>query len=277
MEKVKELLFEMGFNRLEADVYLFLLTDKPATAYGIGKGIGKPSANVYKAIASLASKGAVIIEDNKSKICRAVEPNEFVAQYQKNILSKTESAKKLLANLKPQPNDERSYSIDSVSLVFERFEQMMNRCTTIAVVDAFPLTLERVVKPIKEAIKRGVSLHIEAYKPIVIEGADISLTPFGDKALNHWQSQQLNLVIDGEEHLIALLDNDLNKVKQATWSSNTYLSCMLHAGFMREQTLMKIMAAANEPNYAEQVKAILEKQKFFYNSNIPGFNKLHSL
>ncbi len=276
MEKVKELLFEMGLNRLEADVYLFLLTDKPTTAYGIGKGIGKPTANVYKAIASLASKGAVIIEDNKSKVCRAVNPNEFVGQFQKNILSKTESAKKLLANLKPQSNDERSYTIDSVPLVFERFEQMMKRCKTIAVVDAFPLTLERVVEPINEAIKRGVAVHIEAYKPIAIEGADMVVSSLGEKALEHWKSQQLNLIIDGEEHLIALMDNELKKVNQATWSSNTYLSCMLHAGFLREQTLMKIMEAADKPNFAEQVKEILEKQKFFYNSDIPGFNKLHS-
>lgn len=275
MEKVKELLFEFGFNRLEADVYLFLLTDKPTTAYGIGKGIGKPSANVYKAIASLSSKGAVIIEDNKSKICRAVDPNEFVALYQKNILSKTESAKKLLGSLKPQPNDERSYTIDSVSLVFERFEQMMKRCKTIAVVDAFPLTLERVIDSIKEAVERGVLVHIEAYKPIVIEGADIALTSLGDKTLDHWQSQQLNLIIDGEEHLIALMDNKLEKVKQATWSNNTYLSCMLHAGFLKEQTVIKIMEAVNEPNFAELVKGILEKQKLFFNSNIPGFNRLH--
>ena len=277
METIKELLLELGLNRLESDVYLFLLTDKPTTAYGIGKGIGKPTANVYKAIESLASKGAVIVEDNRSKICRAVNPNEFIAQFQKNILSKTKIAIELLGNLKPQPSDERSYTIESVPLVFERFEQMMLRCKTIAVVDAFPLTLERVVKPIEEAVKRGVSVFVEAYSKIEIEGADVSLVPVGDKALDHWQSQQLNLVIDGEEHLISLMDNDLKKIKQALWSNNTYMSCMLHAGFMREQTLMKIMDAAEKPKFEKTVKEIISNQKFFYNSDIPGFSKLHQL
>ncbi|HOP03316.1 MAG TPA: helix-turn-helix domain-containing protein [Tenuifilaceae bacterium] len=277
MEKVKDLLFDLGLNRLETDVYLFLLTNSPTTAYGIGKGISKPTANIYKAIDSLSSKGAVVVEDNKSKICKAVAPDEFIAQYQKNLLSKTEAAKELLSNLKPQPSDERSYTIDSVSLVFERFEQMMARCKTIAVVDAFPLALQRVVGAIEDASRRGVSVFVEAYSKIEIEGADVALVPVGDKALDHWQSQQLNLVIDGEEHLISLMDNDLKKVKHAIWSNNTYMSCMLHAGFMREQTLMKIMQAENKPNFERKVRAILRKQKFFYNSEIPGFSKLNRL
>jgi hypothetical protein len=46
---------------------------------------------------------------------------------------------------------------------------------------------------------------------------------------------------------------------------------------MREQTLMKIMDAAEKPKFEKTVKEIISNQKFFYNSDIPGFSKLHQL
>lgn len=277
MEEVSNLLFELGFNKLETEVYLYLLVNKPATAYGIGKGINKPTANVYKAIESLAGKGAVMVEDNRSKVCKAVNPSEFFSLYEKKVLEKTSNAKLLLQNIKQKEEEERSYTINTVPLVFERFEQMMDGCKKIAVIDAFPLALERVRVVIEKTATRGVSVFVEAYQNITIKGADVSIAPVGEMALNHWQSQQLNLVVDGVEHLVALLNSDLSKVKQAVWSNNTYMSCMLHAGFMREQTLMKIMQETEKPNFESRVKEILSNQKFFYNSEIPGFNKLKSI
>jgi HTH-type transcriptional regulator, sugar sensing transcriptional regulator len=259
---------------LEAEVYSFLLANEPSTAYRIGKSINKPTANVYKSIETLAAKGAVTIEDNRSKVCRAVSPNEFLSLFEREMIGKTTKAKVLLNSIVKEHFDERSYSIESVSLVFERFEQMMLRCKTIAVVDAFPLSLQRIVGSIEQATARGVAVHVEVYQPISIRGAEVTLVPVADLTLNHWKSQQLNLVIDGEEHLIALMDGNLTQVKQAVWSNNTYMSCILHGGMLKEQTIMRIMALANEANFEDNVKEILEKQKFFHNSNIPGFNKL---
>ncbi|MBI9067972.1 MAG: hypothetical protein JEZ09_11815 [Salinivirgaceae bacterium] len=274
MAEINDYLTELGFNRLESEVYVYLLTHEPATAYKIGKQITKPTANVYKAIESLSKKGAVIIEDNKSKICKAVSPDEFFNHYEKSMLDKTEKAKIALIGLHKNSDDERSYSIESVDLVFEKFIAMMQKCQSIAVIDAFPKTLKKVSKIIEQAAQRGIDVHIEAYEPIEINGTNITCVEIGKKALDHWKSQQLNLIIDGDEHLIALLDDNIENVIQALWSNNNYMSCMLHAGFLREQTIFKITDQLNKPNFEEKVKEILDQQKFFFNSNIPGFNKL---
>ncbi len=274
MENNTEILLEIGFNRLEAEVYIYMLTHKPSTAYKIGKQINKPTANVYKAIESLAKKGAVLIEDNKNKLCKAVNPNEFLSLYQNAIVEKTNTAKELLNSLENDQIDEKSYSIESVPLVFERFRSMMSRCKTIAVVDAFPKALNLVIDAIEEATKRGIEVYVEAYQPIKIKGADVTCAIIGENALTHWKSQQLNLIIDGEEHLIALMDDTLETVKKATWSNNNYMSCILHAGCLREQTIMKIMAETNNPDFEKKVKQLLDNQKFFFNTNISGFNKL---
>jgi len=272
--KIKEALIQLGFNQLECDVYLHLLTNTQMTAYKVGTSINKPTANVYKAMDSLAIKGAVIIESNKSKYCRAVSPNEFLSHYEKNVLEKTRQTKELLRNIEKKYDDEKTYSIKSVPLVFERFRSMMQKAKVIAVIDVFPKTLDKVIEPIKEAIERGVKVYIQIYKPITIKGADIAYSKIAEEAISHWQSEQLNLVIDGEEYLVALMNLELTRIIQASWSNNYYMACSLHAGRMQEQTVIKISNKIGSKGFEKEVKEIIEKQKYFYNSNIPGFNKL---
>ena len=269
-----DILINIGFNRLEAEVYVHLLTHPPSTAYKIGKLINKPTANVYKAIDALAKKGAVLIENNKNKSCKAVNPDEYLNLYERNISEKTKVAKKFLKTFNNEFINEKSYSIESVPLVFERFRTMMRKCKTIAVIDAFPKALNSVIDSIEAAVNRGIDVYIEAYAPIKIKGADVTCANIGEQALEHWKSQQLNLIIDGEEHLIALMDNNLDTVIQATWSNNLYMSCILHAGRLHEQTTMKILSKIDKLNFEDEVKNILDQQKYFYNTNIPGFNKL---
>ncbi len=265
---------QLGLNQLESEVYLYLLKNQQMTAYKVGKSINKPTANVYKAIDSLSQKGAVLIESNKSKFCKAIPPNEFLNHYEKNILDKTKKLKISLNNLETNFYDEKTYSIESVPLVFERFKTMMEKAKVIAVIDAFPNALDLVIDTIKETINRGVEVYIQIYKPIEIKGADIAHSPIGEKALSHWQSEQLNLIIDGEEYLTVLMDKSLTKIIQATWSNNYYMACTLHAGRMHEQTIMKISTKIGSKNFEKEVVELLEKQKYFYNSNIPGFDKL---
>lgn len=277
MKKQVNTLIDIGFNKLEADVYIYLLSHPPATSYKIGKEINKPTANVYKAIDTLSIKGAVLIEDNKNKLCKAVNSNEFIAAYKAEILNNASQAEKALNNFNKEVIDQKSYKIQSVALIFERFQNMMKRCKKIAVIDAFPNVLDLLIPIIEKTANRNIDIYVEAYKPTTIENVDVVCVDVGKQNLKHWNSQQLNLIIDGEEHLITLMDNNLSKVIQATWSNNTYMSCMLHAGFLREHTLMKIHSEYNSPDFETKIKSILNNQRFFYNSDIPGFNKLFNL
>jgi len=277
MKEQVNTLIDIGFNRLEADVYIYLLSHPPATAYKIGKEINKPTANVYKAIDTLSIKGAVLIEDNKNKLCKAVNSNEFIAAYKAEILNNAAQAEKALNNINVEVLDQNSYRIQSVALIFKRFQNMMERCKKIAVIDAFPNVLDLLVPIIEKTANRNIDIYVEAYKPITIENVDVVCVDVGKQNLEYWNSQQLNLIIDGEEHLMTLMDNSLNNVIQATWSNNIYMSCMLHAGVLREHTLMKIHSEYNSPDFESKIKSILNNQRFFYNSDIPGFNKLFNL
>ncbi|MBI9055004.1 MAG: TrmB family transcriptional regulator [Bacteroidales bacterium] len=270
-------LSDLGFNFLESEVYLELLANEPMTAYRVAKNINKPTANVYKAVDSLSEKGAVLIEDNTKRKCKAVPPEEFINHMEKSLLTKTKNLKEQLKDVGKIYYDELGYSIESVSLVFERFETMMNQCKKIAVIDIFPEPLQRVKHIIERAIRRGVDVHIQVYEPIDIKGANISYTDAASESLKYWESQQLNLIIDGEQHLLTLMNNKLTSILQAKWSNNLYVSCLLLAGTIREQVVIQLMQKMHEPDFANLARGILENQKFFFNSEIPGVELLFKL
>jgi len=264
----------LGLNQLEAEVYYLLLREKPMTAYKVGKLLKKPTANIYKAIEVLAKDGAVMIEEGKNKLCKAVEPEEFITLLQHKFENKAKEAAEVLSHIKPAFEEEKTYSLESVELALEKAIKMIDEGKTIIVVDAFPLALEEIVEPLRKALQRGVQVVIQSYQELEIEGAEINVTQNHDEVISYWQSQQLNIIVDGRESLVALFDQTLTNVFHATWSTNVYLSCILHAGRLCEQTLHKLLAVPNSEHKLRDMEEILEKQKFLRNSEVPGVQTL---
>ena len=278
MQKIIENLLDLGFNRLESEVYIQLLTIPPATAYKVGKLINKPTANVYKAIDSLAKKGAVIMDNKKTKLCKAIKPEDFFNLYEANLLQKAKKAKENLKHLNVEVIDQSSYEIKSAALVFEKVKNILHNAKEIVVVDAFPKTLTQIANLLEETGKRGVKIYIEAYEEIEIPNTQITISKtVGSSAIQHWNSQQLNIMADGEVHLIALMDNNLKTIKQAVFSHNIYMSCMLLASSLKEQTVIQLLNIQEDKDFENKAKEILNQTKFFYNTNIPGFKKLINL
>lgn len=266
-----EALKRLGFNSLEAEVYLFLLANEPRTAYKIGKALGKPTANVYKAMESLARKGAVLIEEGKNRLCAAVPFEEFLRVLESEFKAHTAQAHQLLRHLEVAPEDERIYQIQSLPLILERCRSMLAAAETVVVLDIFPKLLARLLEDVRAVAARGVKVVLQAYEPVHVEGAQVAIPQQTETILNHWRSQQVNLMVDGREHLIALVGNDLKTVYQAIWSRSLYLSCMLHASFCHEHLVHRLMAVRDD---ADAMRRLLEKPPFFINTEVPGRDDL---
>ena len=268
-------LVELGFNELESEVYLALLASRPVTAYAIARQIGKPTANTYKAIEALSRRGAVMIEDGDNRLCRAVPVRELVAHLRRSFTERTEAVEQSLARLQLDTHDERVYKLESVAQLFERCRRMITeRAQRIITVDAFPNTLQQIARDLVSAAGRGVKVQVLAYTPIDIPGAEVVVAPRGREAAEYWNSQQLNIVIDGRETLLALLDNDMTEIHQAHWSNSLYLSCLVHAGITCEHTVHQLFEARNNGADIGTVDEILNRHRFFLNSDVPGQKEL---
>jgi HTH-type transcriptional regulator, sugar sensing transcriptional regulator len=274
-QPITETLSSLGLSSLEAELYVHLLSQAaPVTAYRAGQALGKATANVYKAMDSLAQKGAVTIEEGDPRLCRAAAPEEFLRQLERRFQERRRHAAGELAKLGTVPAEERIYRLVSVPLVLERARVMLGRARRVVVIDGFPKTLAAIAPAIVETAARGVAVRVLAYAPIELAGAEVVVAPCGEVSLGFWRSQQLNLVVDAEEALIALVDNELGAVLQALWTDNLYLACLLHAGFGMERTFHHIETLRGQISMPPELIALLDQQGFFFNSDLPGQRRL---
>ena len=263
----------LGFTELEAEVYAVLVAHHGLTAYAIGRAVAKPTANVYKAVESLARKGAVLVEEGERRVCRAVPPDEVLSAIEGSMRSDIQQAKALLAQAAP-PADERVYRLESAEDVIARCVHMLDRARRVAVVDAFPEALRRVRPAVERAVKRGVNTFVEAYGPTSITGAAVAVVGWGDRSIQTWQAEQLNVVVDGREHVAALLSRDLSIVHQAIWSDSLYLSCLMHAGRLAEHSLVRLTGLAGKAPLPPAVARVLRQHPFFATSDVPGHRQI---
>ncbi|MBZ0113196.1 MAG: hypothetical protein K8J08_12085 [Thermoanaerobaculia bacterium] len=268
-------LLDLGLNQLEAEVYVHLLGGPPLTAYAVGRALGKATANVYKAVESLARQGAVLVEEGEPRLCRAVSPEVFFAAARRSLDLRTRAAEVALADIEVQAIDERIYRVEDVDALFERCERMLDSATMVAILDVFPACLERIRGAAIRAADRGVDVRIQLYRQTEVPGCDIVLASTGETSIEHWGSEQLNLVVDGREVLLALLSSNLDRIHQALWSRSLYLACLIHSGRLSEQTVHRIRSSVVELPAESPIRRALARHAFFVDGAVPGQLELH--
>jgi sugar-specific transcriptional regulator TrmB len=227
-------LVSLGLTALEAEVYAFLVENSPATGYRVAKRIGKPTANTYRAIQSLEVKGWIVVEDSRRRLCRAVPVEEALNALQQGFFDLQAKATRELAKLRPAPGDEHLYHLTTPGQVFERLRRMLKGCKEIVLLDIFPGPLEQLAGDIVSTAARNIKVAIKAYGPCNLPGTEIVLDTRPERTRGRWPGEWANCVVDGKEHLLALLSPDGTRVLQAIWSANTYTSWIFHSSLMHE-------------------------------------------
>jgi len=226
----------LGFSEIEALVYAHLLAHAPTTGYRVSHAIGKPVANTYKAIAELARRGAVQIDDGDNRLVRATPVEELLAQMDRQARERRGAAAVALADLASSGTDDRVYSLHAVPQVLERARAMIERASHSLLADLTPRPFAELRDALEVAAARGVAVSAKIYEPPPPPAArkrrraPVDLVPAVDpsRVRETWPGEQLTLVADAREHLLALLAVDLDAVHQAVWSTSTYLSCLHH-------------------------------------------------
>lgn len=265
----------LGFTELEAAVYVYLVENSPATAYRVAQGIGKPVANTYKAVESLQQKGAVLVDETKTRLCRAVPPDDLLGRLEKTFESRREAAAKALANLQPAGRDDDGiFTLTSPEQVYERCGQMLERARDIVLMDAFPDAIEMLRPGLEAVAARGIPVAVQAYVPTEIKGVDVIIPLGAEKVQERWTGQWVCLMVDGAEYLFAYLDSNGKTVHQAIWSESAFLSWVHHSnlgGFLRAELLERLL---KEGASVEEMKAALERTQSWTAMNARGYQAL---
>jgi len=229
----------LGFTEIEAAIYCKLLRGEPATGYRLAKAIGKAPANTYQALGSLTAKGAVMVEDGESKTYRAIPPADLLGSLQRSFESARHTAQSALEALQPAAADDRIYQLKSPAQIYERAEAMIARAREILLFDMFDAPLARLAPALRDAQARGVRVAGLVY-------SEVSDLPFAvaqmrtAQVVQRWPGQQLSVVVDASEFLVALLSHDGASARHGVWSDSVYLSCLQHSSMAAEIQLMAL-------------------------------------
>jgi len=270
-------LTELGLTGLEAEAYGYLLEHSPATGYAVAKGLGKPTANTYKALASLYGKGALIREESANREFRPVSPGELLGALERRFQERKRRASSELRRVKESEADDRVYRLETPEQVLERLRQMLSRCRKVAVLDLFSWAVEHLKDDLEAAAARGLKVAVKVYEPCSLRGVHVVAHPRPERVARRWPGQWANAVIDGHEYLLALLSHDGARVHQAIWSGSAFLSLVYHLGLVSELQVDDLERNIKDGASREDLVAILERYDRLKVIDMPGYRMLRQV
>lgn len=232
----EETLMPLGFTETEALTYCELLRSGPSTGYRIAQAIGKAQANTYKTLSTLTQKGAVIDDGGEPRMFRAISPEHLIRALETRLSEQASTARSALSKLESRQQEDRLYQIRSVEQVWQRCAEMIDQAREVILFDMFPEFEAHLAPHFNKAAKRGVSVEGVVYADSQAKQSDYGVTRSRAAAdiLSRWPGMGLRIVVDADQHLLALIRRDGERVLHALWSESVYLSVMQHYALSAE-------------------------------------------
>jgi sugar-specific transcriptional regulator TrmB len=274
MRDFVEPLVELGFTALEAEVYVSLQQEPAITGYRIAQKLGKPAPNIYKALESLQAKGAVLVDEAETRLCRAVPPEELLGHLERRFRQNRDRAARTLSELTQSAGDDRVYRLRSRDQVFERCRSMIRSAREVVLIDVFPKLLLELRSPLEEAAATGVQVAVLTYAPAEVEGARVVESARGQEVLARWPGQWISLAVDGNEQLVAFLDVNGRTVHQAIYTGSLYLSWVYHGALSAEMILVSLHRKLEEGATSDELRQGLAELDPLRATEAPGYREL---
>lgn len=271
-DKVLESLEALGFTRVEAEMYVFLLRESPATGYGIAQGLNKAVGHVYKAIDALEAKGAVVttLDESQNRLCRAVPVSELLASVKRRTADQCEFLLEQLPPPSADPSDDRVYRISDREQFFQRCRRMMKSARAFALLTVCPGLVEEVYDELGGMVRRGVVVGLKVFKPVEVAGATVIVDPRGESAVQTGPGQWLFLTVDGREFMQALFDMDAAELLHAAWSESALMTWAFYTGLSSDLVLAAVREAVQRGESFEHIKKLLEQLRILESPHSSG-------
>lgn len=265
----------MGFTAAEAESYLFLLGESPASGYRIAQAVGRPAAQTYRTLEALARKGAVLIAEGKTREWRAVPVEHCLDNLERGFQDRRRRTARALRRLPRPADDQRVYRLTTRDQVHEQCRIMMSRARKMVLLDIFPRPFQDLREDVEALGKKNLALAIKLYEEVDVPGATLKVIPADAKEVRRrWLGQGINLVVDGREFLSALLTRDGRNVHVAFWSTNSYLAAVHHNGLSCEISLSLLIAGVRQGCATSELGTVIDRCEPFFLTNSPAMDAI---
>ena len=264
---IEKSLESLGLTQMEALAYTYLVANPSSTGYRVARGIGKPTANVYRALESLGRKGAVLQDRAATPSFRALSPEDLLARLEHDFMQRKTLAAERLASLQPDEGDERIYALNSPDQVLTRARIVLASTRRLLLVDGSVPVVATLANEIAEARSRGVRVLIRARAVPAIREAStpIALTAhrdtFEDTPPPPGTLPSLRLCADAREVLLAAFDQEEARTLEAFWTRSSFLARSMHDALMAERCCARVEAMMADGLSVDEVEAAMEEWK----------------
>ncbi len=249
---IAEALESLGLAHIEALSYTFLAANPSTTGYRIARGIGKPTANVYRALDSLERKGLVAQDRGATPAYRALPPDEMLARLESEFLERKSRAAKALESLQPREEDEKLYSLKSHDQLVARVLVSLTAARRVVMFEVPRATHSRLVDAIADARARGVRVAIVTDDGTGVDHADT----FADSRRS---LSLIRMVADARDALVSSLPNEAGGLHEAVWTRSALIGRMLHDALVADVFYALVERALDDGVSIDEVESAFER------------------
>jgi len=256
----------LGFTEMEAQAYAYLVANPSSTGYRVARGIGKPTANVYRALESLGRKGAVVHDRGATPSFRALSPDDLLVRLEYDFKQKKAAAARELAALRPDEGDERLYTLKSPEQVLARARILLASGRKLVWVDAPAETMTILGAEILDARSRGARVVLRVRRvpgaeqgPVLDDSLRLSAdTLVESSAPDPGATFALRMVADARDVLLASLSLDGARVRDALWTRSAFLARSVHDAFAAELFCLRVEQGWSDGLSVDEVEAAFD-------------------
>lgn len=273
LETIVGRLIKLGFNRLEAEVYLTLLKESPLTGYRLAQILNKAAANTYKALESLEKRGAVVAEGSPNvKQYVAIPIADYMNQLESGFRNDRQFLEESLKDIKYSISGDKIYMLQTFDQVLEKCSRMLENAEYSVIVDAFPSMLKKIIPQLEKAALNGVNIIVNAYEPVNVKNCRVIVKSNAKKVLQLWSGDWMNIAVDGKEYLITACEKD-GVLQHAIWSNSPYLSFFVFNGFRYEMLFSALSSKIPSDKMSEILNSAFEDVNINI-ADLPGYRTM---
>lgn len=228
-----ELLTQFDLTRVEATIYVKLISNGELSGYEVAKLTGISRSNTYTSLAGLVDKGAAYLVEGKVTKYSAVPIKEYC---ENKIRSMKETKKRIINNIPEKQEEVNGYiTIKGNKHIINKMKNMILDAEERIYISASKDILKIIVTEIEKAINKGIKIVIITNDLFELNGITIYHT---EKKLS-----QIRLISDSTKVLVGELSN----VEYSTclYSKKKNLVDLIKDSLKNEITLINMIDKTN--------------------------------
>jgi sugar-specific transcriptional regulator TrmB len=258
--KISESLESLGLTSIEALAYTYLVANPSSTGYRVARGIGKPTANVYRALESLGRKGAVLHDRAATPSFRAIAPDDLLARLEDQFMQRKAAAARELASLQPDEGDDRLYALRTPEQVLSRARILLVSTRRVALIDTISPFAEILASEIDDARSRGVRVLVRSRAQARNESREADhADTLADAPAPAGTQPSLRIAGDARELMMAWFSRDDERVIEAMWTRSAAFARATHEALAAERCCLQIEQRMADGLSVDEVEAVFDE------------------